>query len=240
MLTIFYRRFYILLFLVWLVAVAGLFVLSVWGNFDTFVNDFSRIVQMGAGNSTNGTDREPEVVQVVEKAGESIRREVVHEVRTLEKDINKAFVRNKTTLPPDPVKQDIKRDLAGNRTAAVSAHDSGTEGLGELTELDFTHTPEQFLARLKTTRKVGRVTYFWLDKPAKLVVDLRGKWGYSTRRVTDFIDGFVKQVVLGGHPDRLRVVFIFTDPKARRGKAPELIRTPEGLDILVDVPPDKQ
>ena len=239
MLTIFYRRFYILLFLLWLAAAAGLFVLSVWGNFDTFVNDFSMIVKMGEGNATtNGTDTEVEAVVVAEEAGEAIRREVVHEVRTLGKEVKEVFEENSTKSVPDPIKQDIRRDLDANRTNVVSVHKIGSEGLGELMDLNFTHSPEQFLARLTTTEEVGMVTYFWLENPAKLVVDLRGKWSYSTRRVTDFIDGFIKQLVLGGHPDRLRLVFIFSDPKTLKGKSPELIRTPEGLDILIDAPSD--
>ncbi|WP_432738112.1 hypothetical protein [Maridesulfovibrio sp. FT414] len=239
MLTIFYRRFYILLFLVWLGAASGMFILSVWGNFDTFINDFKMIVKMGAGNATNGTgDGEAAVIQVVDKAGEAVRREVVREVRTMEKDVDRVFGDNASAAKPvfNPIQREIKADLAANRTVAASAQAPAAGDVGELTVIDFTHTPEQFLARLTTTEKVGRVTYFWMDKPARLVVDMRGKWTYSTRRETGFVDGFIGLFVLGGHPDRLRMVFFFNDQNATKGKAPELIRTPEGLDIVVADP----
>ncbi|GKT29193.1 hypothetical protein ADUPG1_001094, partial [Aduncisulcus paluster] len=109
------------------------------------------------------------------------------------------------------VKREIQEDLAANRTQAVP-----DSKIGMLDNLEFTHTETEFLARLQTSREVGRVTYFWLDKPSKLVVDLRGKWRYSVPRVTDFVSGFVGQVVLGRHTDRLRLVFNFRNPKAEK------------------------
>nr|WP_239061027.1 AMIN domain-containing protein [Desulfovibrio sp. JC022] len=231
--TVFYRRFYILLFLIWLGAVSGLFVLSVWGDFDTFIRDFSIYTRM-AGNGTpavvNGSQT---FVQAAKEEVTSVRREVVHEVRKVERETEQLFEGNKTadSNASDPIKREIQQDLAANRTVPVSKEAAG--GIGMLDSLEFTHTENEFLARLQTSSKVGRVTYFWLDKPSKLVVDLRGKWRYSVPRKTDFISGFVGQVVLGRHTDRLRLVFNFRDPAAEKGPSPQLIRTPQGLDIVV-------
>ncbi|WP_320173326.1 hypothetical protein [Maridesulfovibrio sp.] len=234
MLTVFYRRFYILLFLIWLGAVSGLFVLSVWGDFDTFIRDFNKPAQM-LFNGTSAVNGSETLMQVATEEATSVRREVVHEVRKVERDVEQFIEGNQTANQADsnPVKREIQEDLAANRTQGVTVS-KGTAGpVGMLDNLEFTHTETEFLARLQTSLEVGRVTYFWLDKPSKLVVDLRGKWRYSVPRVTDFVSGFVGQVVLGRHPDRLRLVFNFRNPEAEKGPSPQLIRTPQGLDIVV-------
>ncbi len=38
------------------------------------------------------------------------------------------------------------------------------------------------------------------------------------------------------HPDRLRLVFLFTEPNIAKGNSPAMAITPEGLDIIVDNP----
>ena len=229
MLTVFYRRFYILLFLIWLGAVSGLFVLTVWGDFDTFISDFNKPAQMlfNGSSAVNGSET---LMQVATEEATSVRREVVHEVRKVERDVEQFIEGNQTAnqADSDPVKREIQEDLAANRTQGAPA-----SKVGMLDNLEFTHTETEFLARLQTSLEVGRVTYFWPDKPSKLVVDLRGKWRYSVPRVTDFISGFVGQVVLGRHTDRLRLVFNFRNPEAEKGPSPQLIRTPQGLDIVV-------
>lgn len=234
MLTVFYRRFYILLFLIWLGAVSGLFVLSVWGNFDTFIRDFSFYTRMAENGTPAVVNGSQTFVQAAEEEVTSVRREVVHEVRKVEREVEEFFEGNETEQKTDPIQEEIKQDLAANRTQTVPKKSTGS--IGTLDVLEFTHTETEFLARLQTSSEVGRVTYFWLDKPSKLVVDLRGKWSYEVPRVTDFISGFVGQVVLGRHTDRLRLVFNFRDPKEKKGPSPQLIHTPQGLDIVVTNP----
>jgi len=237
-LTVFYRRFYILLFLIWLGAVSGLFVLSVWGNFNTFIHDFSFYTRMAENGTPAVVNGSQTFVEAAEEEVTSVRREVVHEVRKMEREVEQFFEVNKTGHKIDPVKEEVEQDLAANRTQTVLK--KGTGVTGTLDDLEFIHTETDFLARLQTSGKVGRVTYFWLDKPSKLVVDLRGKWAYEVPIVTDFISGFVGQVVLGRHTDRLRLVFYFRDPKEQKGPPPQLIHTSRGLDVVVANPTPEQ
>jgi hypothetical protein len=238
-LTVFYRRFYILLFLIWIGAVGSLFVLSVWGDFDAFIRDFN----LQTARMENGTDSEMNstgaFIRAAEEDGTAIRREVVHDVHKVEQDVQHFFGDNTTAKAgADPIKKEIQEDLAAKSTPKQPEERGAVETVGVLDKLEFTHDDGQFLARLQTSREVGRVTYFWLYNPSKLVVDLRGKWRYSVHRLTDFNSGFVGQVVLGRHTDRLRLVFNFRDRDAKKGPAPKLIRTPRGLDVVVASPPE--
>ncbi|OEU66688.1 MAG: hypothetical protein BA863_16760 [Desulfovibrio sp. S3730MH75] len=247
MLTIFYRRFYILLFLIWLSATAGLFVLSVWGDYDTFITDFSKMVREDLHtNSTNATatagieikgeslnatgktvlvQASDAIMHKAKVAKNAVRREVVHEVRAVEEGVENIFDEKKSVI--DPIAEEVAADKA--RKAMNRQH----SGLGKLTELMFTETPDKFLAQLRTSKNVERVTFFWLPKPTRLIVDLRGKWENKASSLYRFSDSFMSHVVVGMHPDRLRVVFEFTDSKAPMGTRPELVRTPGGLDVVV-------
>ncbi|WP_320006562.1 hypothetical protein [Maridesulfovibrio sp.] len=230
MLTVFYRRFYILLFLVWLGAVSCMFVLAVWGNFDSFFYHFKQPVQMLA-NSSSVVNGSQSLMQVAEEEASSVRRDVVYEVHKVESEAERFFEANRTTS--DMIKAEIQADLAANGTEQPTAADELPDGVGLLDKIEFTESGGEFLARLRTSREVGRVTYFRMENPARLVTDLRGSWRYSVARDTDFVSGFIEHVVLGRHSDRLRLVFHFRNRTADRISSPKLIRTPEGIDIVL-------
>lgn len=247
MLTIFYRRFYILLFLIWLSATAGLFVLSVWGNFDTLINGFSRIEQEVVTTSTamnrtgptdmlvgdgNGNDENvvlrasDAIVHKARVAGNAIRRDVIHEVQ----EVEDVFIEKKPV--PDPI-DPIAAEIAANKTRSNSLKERDHAGFGKLTEISFNETSDKFLAQLKTSKSVQRATFFWLEKPTRLVVDLRGEWKSEVPTLHRFSESFISLVAIGMHPDRLRLVFKFTDQNAPKGKRPELVWTDEGLNVVV-------
>ncbi|CCO24170.1 AMIN domain-containing protein [Maridesulfovibrio hydrothermalis] len=240
MLTIFYRRFYILLFLIWLTAMAGVFVLSVWGNFDTFIADFSKIAQVGiapenSGNSKNGTNVDVvkratnAIMHKTKVAGNAVRMEVVREVRgverAVEQDVDEVEAVVESTRGSSKETQEEKAGLLD---------DTQRERAAKLTKMDISVVDDQLLASLSTTKSVGRVTYFWMNDPTRLVVDLRGEWENEISRINDIPDSFVNRVIIGMHPDRLRLVFRLTG--ASRGGKPGLLRTSDGLEIAVDNP----
>ena len=235
MLTVFYRRFYILLFLIWLGAVSCMFVLAVWGNFDSFIYHFKQPVQMLA-NGSSAVNGSQSLMQVADEEVSSVRREVVYEVHEVESKAKQFFEGNETQQAnsSDLIKAEIQADLAANSTKQVVATEGLPEGVGLLDQIEFTHSGVQFLARLGTSREVGRVTYFRMEEPARLVTDLRGSWRYSVPRKTEFVSGLIEQVVLGRHPDRLRLVFHFRNRTEDKISSPKLIRTPEGIDIVLN------
>lgn len=246
MLTIFYRRFYIFLFLLWLAATAGIFVLAVWGDLSTFLTDFDQIVQLESSpdhvemKAVNGTMNTVEqvtekVIHKAQVAKEAVRKEVVREVRVLEKeaeDVEKVFQVTRRAEPPTSDMSASKRQKA----EAVVTQSRQHPGAGRVTGIKFTRGRSRLTTHLTTSKPVGKVTVFWLENPTRLVVDLRGDWKNEAPRINRFSDYFMYRVILGMHPDRLRVVFKFDDPKAPLGKRPGLTYTDTGLDIVVDTP----
>lgn len=218
--------------------------LSVWGNFDTLINDFSKIEQKVVTNSTangtgptemlvgdgNGTGKNAVlrasgsiIVHKARVAGDATRREVIHEVR----EVEDVFIERK------PVPDSIPAEIVADKIKPNGLKERDHAGFGKLTEISFNETSEMFLAQLKTSKSVQRVTFFWLEKPTRLVVDLRGEWESGVPTLHRFSDSFMSLVAIGMHPDRLRLVFKFTDQSAPVGKRPDLVRTNEGLNVVV-------
>lgn len=231
----FYRRFYILLFLIWLGATAGVFVLTVWGDLGTFLTDFQKIASAGMEPSDMNASDVDAIARAADKAVQEsqmakyiVRREVSREVLSIERDVKKVFrIKDSTT---DAAVETLARD----REAALRDQPRLDSGTGELKALTFTKTSARMTAHLSTTKMVDKVTTFWMSHPTRLVVDLRGGWENVVSRTHTFTDSFISRVVIGTQPDRLRVVFNFQDTKAPQGGPPDLIYSDKGLDIVVD------
>ncbi|MDO9631658.1 MAG: AMIN domain-containing protein [Humidesulfovibrio sp.] len=231
----FYRRFYILLFLIWLGATAGVFVLTVWGDLGTFLTDFQKIASAGMEPSDMNASDVDAIARAADKAVQEsqmakyiVRREVSREVLSIEKGVKKVFrIKDSTT---DAAVETLARD----REAALRDQPRLDSGTGELKALTFTKTSARMTAHLSTTKMVDKVTTFWMSHPTRLVVDLRGGWENVVSRTHTFTDSFISRVVIGTQPDRLRVVFNFQDTKAPQGGPPDLIYSDKGLDIVVD------
>ncbi|SMF09629.1 hypothetical protein [Desulfovibrio gilichinskyi] len=251
MLKIFYRKFYILLFLIWLLAIAGIFIFSVWGDFGTFVNDFGKIIRTEKAEIRaefmvkNGTDTAGNQTGMVRSTngsgdhgiGNYVRRNVVHDVRVVEKDVRvvekdvEAFLGDKKTAPAPlapkkVIKPPVKKEIPLKPSGEVNV----------VNKITFIPRDDSFLARLETAEKAGRITHFWMAKPTRLVVDLRGEWKKDIRNVYRFKGNFINKIIVGIHPDRLRLVFLFTEIDIAKGDSPAIAITPEGLDIIVDNP----
>lgn len=76
-----------------------------------------------------------------------------------------------------------------------------------------------FSADIRLSGKGEKVTWFNLEKPRKLVVDLRGAWKSQGASIYRFKKGSVEKVVVGEHPDRFRLVFYL-----RKGKLDGKVR----------------
>ena len=242
MMQVFFKRFYILLFLVWLLAVAGLFTLSVWGNWGTFFSDISAL---HPGQMFEGVPLADKDGAKVEEADKKIRSRIELVLQqaenTIVSDFNRLFGREEaeqTHVTQQQGKVHEVRSEVETKQRKTSQTQSGNErpGGGILQAVTFSKPKGRLVAHLRTEGKVGKITVFWLNHPTRLAVDLRGKWDNKTSRIYRFADGFVDRVVIGLHKDRLRVVFNFTNTAAKMGERPELQYTSDGVNIVVDNP----
>lgn len=108
-------------------------------------------------------------------------------------------------------------------------------GKGAVTKVTMESTDKQLVLTVFCNRPVGDTTYMNLSNPKRLVVDLREPWTLKARNVIRVKSGAVKHVVMGSHPDRLRLVVHFrTPPKGRL--APTFQRIGNKLIVTADLP----
>lgn len=84
---------------------------------------------------------------------------------------------------------------------------------GKVKSVAVKETDTGFTITIQTDRPVADTSYINLTTPRRLVFDLIGSWKYHNANVIR-LDGSVKYVVVGEHPDRLRLVIHFRTPPA--------------------------
>lgn len=111
---------------------------------------------------------------------------------------------------------------------------AASAGSGTVKAVSLTENGNGFILTIRADRSVGDTSYINLDNPRRLVIDLRGGWKLVTRNVVRS-KGVVKHIVMGEHPDRLRLVVHFTNPP--KGQlVPLFTRTGTSLEVAVTFP----
>lgn len=239
MLMIFYRRFYILLFLVWLLATGSVFVLTVWGDFDTFITVFQQVAKVEQGERAAGQPAVTEsevvpneterVMHRVRRTEDAARTEIVREVLKglSEAEQLKIVTTAATEVPAEKRKAVAPKEPQAPRTQKI---------VKDLTAVTFTESEDRLTAHLSTTGSVEKITAYWMDTPTRIVVDLRGNWKNLAPRIHRFTNSFMYRAIIGMHADRLRIVFKFEDQQAPLGDQPQFVPTANGVDIVITNP----
>lgn len=80
----------------------------------------------------------------------------------------------------------------------------------------------------------GKIHWFSLKGPERLVVDMKGRWHNRGRSVYKMENCVVTKIVVGEHPDKVRFVFHLGSKKIRGNFSPEIKRIAGGLELQLD------
>lgn len=108
-------------------------------------------------------------------------------------------------------------------------------GPGQILSVDLEETGSGIKLVIATDREVEDNSYFNLDNPRRLVVDLPGKWTRKGGNVIRSEGPAVQHVVMGEHPDRFRLVVHFRTPP-EGDLEPTFTRTENELFVAVPLP----
>jgi len=135
--------------------------------------------------------------------------------------------------PEQPVAEPASAPKPAPKPAAKTA--SKSTGKGTVRAISLNETATGFTVTILADRPIGDTSYMNLSGPRRLVIDLREGWKLNAKNVVRGKDGAVKHIVIGNHPDRLRLVVHFTTPPA--GKLnPEFERTGNSLKVTIPLP----
>ncbi len=111
-------------------------------------------------------------------------------------------------------KENKKESRRNDANKSASEDGEALEAAAKLVKkIGFDSDTGGFSADIRLSDKCGKVTWFNLEKPRKLVVDLRGAWKSQGASIYRFKKGPVEKVVVGEHPDRFRLVFYLREGK---------------------------
>jgi hypothetical protein len=109
------------------------------------------------------------------------------------------------------------------------------ETLGTISAISLNETDAGFSITIRANRPIGDTTYMNLSEPHRLVIDLREKWTLKAKNVVRPETGPIKHIVVGTHPDRLRLVVHFSTPPIKK-LVPVFKRTGNTLTVTVPLP----
>lgn len=129
-----------------------------------------------------------------------------------------------------------KEQTAAKPEPAPEAKPSTTSpAVGAIKGIALDSTDLTFTVTVTCNRPVGDTTYMNLKNPRRLVIDLREPWVLQAKNVIRSASGSVKHIVVGKHPDRMRLVVHFrTPPKGRL--APKFVRKGNTLIVTSSLP----
>jgi hypothetical protein len=92
--------------------------------------------------------------------------------------------------------------------------------------------PGEYVLSVTTSAPVGDVTRVYMDDPPRLIIDLAGRWTYTGALSLPGKSPLIRQVRVGKHPDRLRLVLdLAPEAVTRLREAPMVDRNPNGVVI---------
>ena len=143
---------------------------------------------------------------------------------------------SKTAKPEPQIKPEPVASPApgpGQKADPEPKADAATPGIINSIGLD--SSANGFSITIQANRPVGDTTYINLSSPRRLVIDLREKWTSKTDNVIRSKTGPVRHIVIGDHPDRLRLVVHFRTPPDGRLN-PEFERKGNSLKVSATIP----
>lgn len=87
--------------------------------------------------------------------------------------------------------------------------------------------------RLATNAQIERVTWFNVAEPRRLALDLRGQWHKKGPMLLRFDSGPVKHILVGEHPDRLRLSLEFRDGAVAPMLDPKIETGEQGASLTI-------
>jgi len=102
---------------------------------------------------------------------------------------------------------------------------------GDLKGIKTSCLNKKAIVNVQLSAAAGKISWFNLDKPRRLVVDMHGKWNNKAKSVYRVKNCPLSKVVLGEHPDKFRLV-IYLDPNKFPAKVKPVVRR---LDNAVSV-----
>ncbi|NDV22429.1 AMIN domain-containing protein [Desulfovibrio sp. JC022] len=122
---------------------------------------------------------------------------------------------------PEVKSKPAQAKSAAKKAAAKPSKTSASKGV--LGNVSVACKPGKASIEVVLSASAGKISWFNLAKPRRLVVDLHGKWQNKAKSLYRLKDCPLRKIVLGEHPDKIRLVF-YLDKKGVPAKIKPTVR----------------
>ncbi|MBI9111731.1 AMIN domain-containing protein [Maridesulfovibrio ferrireducens] len=104
---------------------------------------------------------------------------------------------------------------------------------GTLSNVKLDCSSDSLTLKISLSQPSDRITWFNLNDPKKLIVDIRGHWKNYAKSIYRLKDCAVDKVVLGENSDRFRLVFYINKKDLPVRIRPEIKKLSDGIEIKI-------
>ncbi len=90
-------------------------------------------------------------------------------------------------------------------------------------------------SKIPLSGTAGRVTWFNLQNPRKLVVDIRGRWENRGKSIYRLKGCPVEKIVVGEHSDKMRMVFYINKKDTPKRITPVIKKSAKGVTLSLNL-----
>ena len=124
--------------------------------------------------------------------------------------------------------------FAQNAPAAAPAAAKPVAGGGNVIRVIAEEKPGEYVLVIQTNKPPANFSRMFMTDPPRLVLDIDGAWNYNGPLSSSTGDAFIRQIRVGKHPDKFRVVLdMAPDATTRLRGAPTAERVPEGVALRI-------
>lgn len=118
--------------------------------------------------------------------------------------------------------------------AKPEAKPATTAGSGNVIRVIAEERPGEYVLVIQTNKAPASFERMFYTDPPRLVLDIAGSWNYNGPLSSATGDAFIRQIRVGKHPDKFRVVLdMAPDAPAKLRGAPTAERVPEGVALKI-------
>ncbi|GAB6124373.1 AMIN domain-containing protein [Humidesulfovibrio idahonensis] len=133
---------------------------------------------------------------------------------------------------PAPVKTDPKALVMPAAATTGTGAPLPADGLW-MGEVSVEYQEQSVIVRIATSKQADRLTWFNQAEPRKLAADFHGEWHKKGGHVLRMDTGPIKNIIVGEHPDRMRLAVEFRDGAVNPGVEPKLEAAAGGVTLTI-------
>ncbi len=191
------------------------------------------VLPLKSSESEAGEEADQELNESELSAVESLRQNDIIEPLPAEGEVD--AVQKTDAAPLKAQAESVEEKVVPAAPVKEKKKESGAQPQGKAGSLNIECDSKGVVVKVPLSVEAGKVKWFNLGKPRRLVVDIFGKWASHGKSLYRLKDCGVDKIIVGEHPDKLRLVYYFSKAGIFDRLAPEIKKTPPGvvLDLKI-------